>query len=113
MEAHSMPAADPDRLRAALDARELFPFPDVTPLAGRAAPAEELDAAAAAALADAIAAFSGSRRAAGAPARVAATRSLRSDVSRLLARVASELRGSASPNTAPSTLRRAGGWRNG
>jgi len=65
----SLPAADGGRVRPSIGAPELFPLPDVAPLAGRAVPGAELDEEASAALVNAIAAFSDDRsRSHGGPA---------------------------------------------
>jgi hypothetical protein len=97
-----MPEANP-RLRAAAGASDPFGDLDVEPLAGRVAPAGEIDEAAAAALANAIAAFSAGDRAATTRARVAGARAARPGVRR----------GSAAPTAAPLPIKTAGGWRNG
>jgi len=61
-EARALSAADSARVRPSVGASELFPFPGVAPLAGRVVHAHELDEASSDVLANAIAAFSASRR---------------------------------------------------
>jgi len=56
-----VPAANGGSVRPSIGASELFPLPDVAPLAGRVASGAELDESAYAALVDAIAAFSDDR----------------------------------------------------
>jgi hypothetical protein len=103
-----MPAPDPRFPQAASGADDWFRYPDVTPLAGRLAPGDELDEAAADALANAIAAIAARRgRAAVAAASAPPT------TPRLPDRVASTRRGGGERTAAPSPLRTAGGWRNG
>jgi hypothetical protein len=105
-----MPATNFRFPQARSGADDWFHYPDVTPLAGRVAPAAELDEAAADLLANAIAAFSGRRRAAA--ARLAAAPAPAPEPP-LPDRVPGRLGGGAEPSRAPSPIRTPGGWRNG
>jgi hypothetical protein len=102
-----MAATNPRFPRAASGADDWFHYPDVTSLAGRVAPAAELDEAAADALADAVAAFSGRRRAAALAVASAPAEAPLPDP------IASRSAGGAEPGRAPAPIRTAGGWRNG
>jgi hypothetical protein len=110
-----MPAPDPGFPHTPSGADDWFSsYPAATSLAGRVVPADELDEAAADALANAVAAFSEGRgRAARARARDAPTPAPRAALPDLRGRIASRLGAGGASNTAPAPIRTAGGWRNG